>query len=48
MLRSLLPAILALASANAGAELVTTEMVGYEWMRSARHPRFRDFVPLVK
>jgi nicotinamidase-related amidase len=34
--------------AAAGAELVTTEMVLFEWVRSADHPRFRDVLALVK
>lgn len=34
--------------AGAGAELVTTEMVAFEWMRTAEHPRFRDVLSLVK
>jgi nicotinamidase-related amidase len=34
--------------AGAGAELVTTEMVAFEWLRSAEHPAFRDLLPLVK
>lgn len=32
----------------AGAELLTTEMVLFEWMRSAAHPRFKDMLRLVK
>jgi nicotinamidase-related amidase len=32
----------------AGAELLTTEMVMFEWMRSAAHPRFKDMLRLVK
>lgn len=31
-----------------GAEIVTTEMVAFEWLRSAEHPRFRDVLKLVK
>lgn len=34
--------------AGAGAELVTTEMVAYEWLRSSEHPAFRDMLALVK
>ncbi len=31
-----------------GAGIVTTEMVVFEWVVSARHPRFREVVALVK
>ena len=34
--------------AGAGAELVTTEMVAYEWLRSCEHPAFKDMLALVK
>lgn len=34
--------------AGAGVELVTTEMVAFEWLRSAEHPRFRDVQALIK
>jgi nicotinamidase-related amidase len=34
--------------AGAGAELVTTEMVAFEWLRSADHPAFRDVQALIK
>jgi hypothetical protein len=34
--------------AGAGAELVTTEMVGFEWVRSAEHPRFKDVLALIR
>jgi nicotinamidase-related amidase len=34
--------------AGAGAELVTTEMVAYEWLRSCEHPAFKDVLALVK
>ena len=34
--------------AGAGAELVTTEMVGFEWLRSAEHPDFKDWLALIK
>jgi nicotinamidase-related amidase len=31
-----------------GVEIVTTEMVVFEWLRSAAHPRFREAVALIK
>jgi len=31
-----------------GAEIVTTEMVIFEWLGTAEHPRFRDVLALVK
>ncbi len=34
--------------AGAGAELVTTEMVLFEWLRSAEHPVFREVHALIK
>jgi nicotinamidase-related amidase len=34
--------------AGAGAELVTTEMVAFEWLRSADHPQFKDVLSLIK
>ena len=34
--------------AGAGAELVTTEMVIFEWLRSAEHPDFKAVQALVK
>lgn len=34
--------------AGAGAELVTTEMVAFEWMRSCENPAFKDMLALVK
>lgn len=34
--------------AGAGAELVTTEMVLFEWLRSAEHPAFRDVQALIR
>lgn len=34
--------------ATAGAELVTTEMVAFEWMRTAEHPDFREVLALIK
>lgn len=34
--------------AGAGAELVTTEMVAFEWLRSAEHPAFKAVQTLVK
>ena len=34
--------------AGNGAELVTTEMVAFEWLRTAEHPAFKDVLNLVK
>ena len=34
--------------AGAGAELVTTEMVAFEWLRTAEHPLFREVLGLIK
>lgn len=34
--------------AGNGAELVTTEMVAFEWLRDADHERFRDIQALIK
>jgi nicotinamidase-related amidase len=34
--------------AGAGAELVTTEMVGFEWLRTAEHPMFKEVLALLK
>jgi nicotinamidase-related amidase len=34
--------------AGAGAELITTEMVAFEWLRSAEHPAFREIQALIK
>jgi hypothetical protein len=31
-----------------GAEIVTTEMVMFEWLRDARHPKFREVHKLLK
>ncbi len=31
-----------------GAEIVTSEMVLFEWLRDAKHPRFREVHKLVK
>ncbi|HMN91874.1 MAG TPA: isochorismatase family protein [Hydrogenophaga sp.] len=34
--------------AAAGAELLTTEMVAFEWLKTADHPRFREVHALIK
>jgi nicotinamidase-related amidase len=34
--------------AGAGCELVTTEMVAFEWLRSADHPAFAEVLSLIK
>lgn len=34
--------------AGAGVELVTTEMVAFEWLRSAEHPVFKQVQGLIK
>jgi len=34
--------------AGAGAELVTTEMVLFEWLRTAEHPQFKAVHELIK
>lgn len=34
--------------AAAGCELVSTEMVGFEWLADAAHPRFRDWQQLIR
>ena len=34
--------------AGAGCELVTTEMVGFEWLRDCEHPRFKDWLSQIK
>ena len=34
--------------ASNGAELVTTEMVAFEWARTCEHPAFRQLLALVK
>lgn len=31
-----------------GAEIVTTEMVIFEWLETSEHPRFREAVALIK
>ena len=32
----------------AGVPLLTAEMVVFEWMRSSRHPRFKELLALIK
>ena len=34
--------------AGAGAELLSTEMVLFEWLRSAEHPQFKEIQALIK
>ena len=34
--------------AGAGVELVTTEMVLFEWLQTAEHPQFKDVQALIK
>ena len=34
--------------AGAGCELVTTEMIGFEWLRDCRHPKFKEWLALIK
>ena len=34
--------------AGNGAELVTTEMVAFEWLRTAEHEVFREVLGLIK
>jgi nicotinamidase-related amidase len=34
--------------ARHGAEIVTTEMVLFEWLETAGHPRFREVMALIK
>ena len=34
--------------AGAGCELVTTEMVAFEWLRTAEHPQFKEVLTLIK
>ncbi|MCE4225163.1 isochorismatase family protein [Methylobacterium sp. C25] len=31
-----------------GAEIVTTEMVAFEWLATCKHPQFREIVALIK
>lgn len=31
-----------------GAEIVTTEMVVFEWLKTAEHPRFREVAALIR
>ncbi|WP_175867290.1 isochorismatase family protein [Burkholderia contaminans] len=32
----------------AGVQIATVEMIGFEWVGSSRHPRFRDVLRLIK
>lgn len=34
--------------ARHGAEIVTAEMVVFEWLKTAKHPKFREIVTLIK
>ncbi len=34
--------------AGAGVELVTTEMVGFEWLRTANHPEFKTWQEMIR
>jgi isochorismate hydrolase len=34
--------------ARSGAEVVTVEMVVFEWLQSAEHPRFKQAMALIK
>jgi hypothetical protein len=34
--------------AEAGATIVTHEMVLFEWLADCRHPRFKDVLALIK
>ncbi len=34
--------------ARSGADIVTMEMVLFEWLQSAEHPRFKDAMALIK
>lgn len=34
--------------AGAGAELVTTEMVAFEWLQTAEHPQFKEIQSFIK
>lgn len=34
--------------AQAGAKIVTVEMVAFEWMRDCKHPNFKDVQKLIK
>ena len=33
---------------RAGVRITTWEALAYEWMRSARHPAFKQVLPIVK
>jgi nicotinamidase-related amidase len=34
--------------AGAGAELVTCEMVAFEWLREATHPKWKEVLAVIK